>query len=160
MSFEFKCTTCGDVHKRMPSFGFDQPLGYFEVPEEQSDARCELGGDDCVIDAKWFFIRGCIEIPLHGEDEPFSWGVWVSVSKGSFDSWTAFFHQAERSHIGPFFGWLNASLKPYPDTLKLKTKVHLRDEGIRPYIEIEPTHHPLAVEQREDISVEWLISTR
>lgn len=52
-----------------------------------------------------------------------------------------------------FFGWLNAWLKPYPDTMNLKTRVHLRDHGTRPFIEIEPTDHPLEVEQRQGISV-------
>ncbi|HVZ38062.1 MAG TPA: DUF2199 domain-containing protein [Candidatus Kapabacteria bacterium] len=60
----------------------------------------------------------------------------------------------KRSHIGPFFGWLDAWLKPCPDTTNLKTMVHLRDDGIRPYILLEPTDHPLAVEQREGITVE------
>jgi hypothetical protein len=36
----------------------------------------------------------------------------------------------------------------------LKTKVHLRDKGIRPYIELEPTDHPLAIEQQEGITKE------
>jgi len=50
-------------------------------------------------------------------------------------------------------GWLNAELPLYPSTVNLKTKVHLRDDGVRPSIELEPTDHPLAVEQREGIPV-------
>jgi len=56
--------------------------------------------------------------------------------------------------VGPFFGWLNAWLKPYPETMNLKARVHLRDRGIRPSIELEPTDHPLALEQRNGISVD------
>jgi hypothetical protein len=41
----------------------------------------------------------------------------------------------------------------YPDTLLLKTHVHSR-VGMRPCIELEPTNHPLAVEQRVGISGE------
>jgi len=59
-----------------------------------------------------------------------------------------------RSHIGPFFGWLNAWLAPYPDTMNLKTMVKLRDNDIRPYIELEKTDHPLSIEQHNGISVE------
>jgi hypothetical protein len=32
--------------------------------------------------------------------------------------------------------------------------VHIRDNGIRPYIELQPTDHPLAIEQRNGITVE------
>ena len=60
----------------------------------------------------------------------------------------------ERSHIVPFFGWLCTSLPAYPETLHLKTMVHLRDYGIRPYVELEATDHPLAVEQRNGITME------
>ncbi len=70
--------------------------------------------------------------------------------------WLKCYKSEKRSHIGPFFGWLNAWLTPYPDTVNLKTMVHLRDNGIRPLIELEPTDHPLAVEQREGITVERL----
>ena len=42
----------------------------------------------------------------------------------------------------------------YPSTENLKTRVHLRDDGARPYIELEPTDHPLAVEQRNGITAD------
>ena len=44
-----------------------------------------------------------------------------------------FFHFQEllavtkRSHHGPFFGWLSSQIRIYPDTMNLKTQVHLRD---------------------------------
>lgn len=152
MEFEFRCATCGETHTGMPSFGADRPLSYYAIPEAERQKRCACGTDDCVIDGQWFFIRGCIEIPVADQDEPFVWGVWVSLSEASFRKWAACFADDTRSHIGPFFGWLDASLKPYPDTMNLKTKVHLRNGGIRPYIELEPTSHPLAVEQREGIT--------
>ncbi|WOB06853.1 DUF2199 domain-containing protein [Piscinibacter gummiphilus] len=154
MTFRFKCATCDEVHEGMPTFGAKAPLSYFEIPEEEREARCDLGSDDCVIDEKFFFVRGCIDIPVQGQADPFSWGVWVSLSRESHLKWIEYFGKEKRSHIGPFFGWLNAWLSPYPDTVNLKTRVHLRDDGIRPYIELEPTDHPLAVEQREGISVE------
>jgi hypothetical protein len=152
MEFQFKCVSCGQVHCGMPTFGAHAPLSYYEVPAAEREARCGLGTDECVIDEKWFFVRGCIEIPVHGETECFSWGVWVSLSEASFKQWSECFDAPKRSHIGPFFGWLNAWLKPYPDTINLKAKVCLRDNGIRPYIELEPTDHPLAIEQRDGIS--------
>ena len=110
-----------------------------------------------MIDRTSFFVRGCasIEIPVHGADEPLIWGVWVSLSEMSFKTWLKVFEQEHRSHVGPFFGWLNAWLKPYPDTANLKSRVHLRNHGLRPIIELEPTDtdHPLALEQRNGISV-------
>jgi hypothetical protein len=99
---------------------------------------------------------GCLDIPVHGEQEPFSWGVWVSLSETSFRRFSGSFHQAKRSHVGPFSGGWPPGWTGTPKVLNLKTRVHLRDDGIRPSIELEPTEHPLAIEQREGISVERL----
>jgi hypothetical protein len=154
MQFQFTCATCGKIHAGTPSFGAEAPLSYYEIPEQERESRCILGTDNCVIDAKWFFIRGCLEIPVHGHDEPLVWGVWISLSEKNYARWVEVFDQDERSHIGPFFGWLSASLNPYPETASLKTLVHLRDHGLRPTIEVEPTDHPLAIEQRNGITVD------
>ena len=154
MTFRFLCTSCGQIHEGMPSFGADAPLSYYAVPRSERAQRCQLGTDDCIVDGDHYYVRGCIELPVHGQSEPFAWGVWVSLSAQSFNAWSDCFHEAKRSHVGPFFGWLDAWLKPYPETMNLKTRVHLRDDGVRPYIELEPTDHPLAKEQREGISVE------
>lgn len=154
MTFEFHCKGCGQVHQGMPALDAAAPLSYYAVLNDEREARCQLDSDACIIDGPLYFVRGCLEIPVHGESGPFSWGVWVSLSEQSFGEWVECYESEKRSHIGPFFGWLNAALKPYPDTVNLKTRVHLRDGFIRPFIELEPTDHPLAVEQREGISVE------
>jgi hypothetical protein len=150
--FEFKCGTCGKFHQGIPSFGWDYPIQYLEIPEDQRDYRCRLGTDDCVIDEKNYFIRGCLDIHIHGEDEPFSWGVWISLSEKSYSIFSNTFLKANRSMTVPLFGWLCSYIWVYQKTLNLKAHAHLRDNGIRPYIELEPTDHPLAVEQRQGIS--------
>ncbi|MBO0759474.1 MAG: DUF2199 domain-containing protein [Bradyrhizobiaceae bacterium] len=154
MGFEFRCRTCGEIHVGTPGFAAAAPLTYYAIAETERPTRCKLCSDDCIIDDKWFFVRGCLEIPVHGADEPMIWGVWADVSEQSFLAWQKVSDQKRRSHVGPFLGWLNASLKSYPETLNLKTKVHLRDNGLRPWLELEPTDHPLAVEQRSGISID------
>ncbi len=153
MAFIFKCATCEEMHRGMPSFGAHEPAHYWSIPEAERAARCELTSDFARID-EHFFAHGCLEIPVHGTNEVFVWGVWVSLSEASAKQFLATYHDARRSHVGPFFGWLNSSLAPYPETMNLKTQLHLRNDGLRPYIEVEPTDHPLAVEQRNGISVE------
>lgn len=140
----------------MPTFGATAPLSYYTISEAEREHRCDLGSDDCVIDEKQFFVRGCLEIPVYGQSDPFVWGVWVSLSEANFRKWVQVIGEDRRSHVGPFFGWLDAWLKPYPDTTNLKTMVHLRDNGFRPYVELELSEHPLALEQQNGISVDRL----
>jgi hypothetical protein len=153
-AFRFKCVSCDEWHEGMPGFGADAPLFYYGVPVEERGSRCVLQSDTCVVDNAHFFVRGCLEIPVEGERDRFIWGVWVSLSKERFDEFVACFDAPKRSQIGPFFGWLSAELPLYPSTENLKTRVHLRDHGMRPFIELEPTDHPLAIEQRNGISVD------
>ena len=155
--FRFKCTACDQWHEGMPTCGADAPLYFYSIPAEERDRRCVLDTDTCVVDQEYFFVRGCLEIPVHGEAEPFVWGVWVSLSKNHFDQFIACFEASRRSHIGPFFGWLSAEFPFYPSVEKLKTLAHLRDNGLRPYIEVEPTDHPLAVEQRNGIDADKVV---
>ena len=152
--FRFKCTCCGEWHQSVPGYGADAPLFYSSVPSSERATRCVLDSDTCVIDQKFFFVRGCLAIPVQGQPDPFIWGVWVSLSKSSFHQFVESFDTAKWSHIGSFFGWLSAELPLYPSTENLKVRVHLRDDVVRPYIELEPTDHPLAVEQRCGITVE------
>ena len=39
------------------------------------------------------------------------------------------------------------------ETLNLKTEVHTEPVGTRPHVVLEPTDHPLSVEQRSGITV-------
>jgi hypothetical protein len=98
-----------------------------------------------------YFIRGLIEIPIIGTKQRFCYGVWTSLSVQSYQAATAAYR--DKVDGGPFFGWLSNRLPNYPDTLSLKTHVHVRAD-IRAAIELELTDHPLAVEQSEGITMD------
>ena len=134
-------------------FGTDMPYPYCTIPAGERSARCYLTSDLCVIDEEHFFMRGCLEIPVLDGPRPFVWGVWTSLSKGNFRRTVEMWEVEGRENEPPYFGWLSTSLPLYPETLNLKTHVRTRPLGQRPFIELEPTHHPLAVEQKEGITM-------
>lgn len=114
-----------------------------------------MTSDVCVVDDQHYFVRGVIEIPIIGfEEDRFRWGAWVSLSKKSYDEVIELWKVDPAGH-GPYFGWLDSALPLYsPTTLGLKTNVHLQANNLRPWIEVEPTDHPLALEQRNGITIE------
>jgi hypothetical protein len=154
MATSYHCNRCGQVHHGIPAYHADRPTQYWDVPEDKRAADVFLTSDSCVIADRFFFIRGCIDIPIIGTGENFTWGVWVSLKEENFFLWQDHYETAQRSQLGPFFGWLCTRLPVYPETLHLKTMAHLRDNGIRPYIEVERTEHPLAVEQHEGMTLD------
>lgn len=122
-------------------------------PSFEGDPNSMLSSDQCVIKNQHFFIRGLIEIPVIGSQDVFSWGAWISLSRDNFaralDVWNAEDRETEK----PYFGWLSTELALYSEgTTNLKTNAHTRPVGKRPFIELEPTDHPLAVEQRTGIT--------
>ena len=152
--FRFECAECGKMHEEIPMFGWDFPAQYLTVPEAERARRVSLAESTCVIDDEWFFIRGCIEIPVRGYREPLSYNVWLSVSRDNFARFSAVrsVHAAGDS----YFGWLCTAIPGYPDTQLLKTLVRVRSAPQRPSVQLEASDHPLAIEQREGIAV-WRV---
>lgn len=137
------------------AFAFEAPA--YWSPDLAGQPGNDLGSDLCVINGEHFFIRGNIEIPVLATGETFSWGVWASLSEASFLHTTEHWKLPGRETNPPYFGWLSSDLPFYePPTLDLKTHVHTRPLGERPAIELEPTDHPLAIDQHTGITSDRL----
>lgn len=154
--FAYTCTCCGERHEGSPSFSSMAPFHYDCVPAALRDRIATLTSDTCVLshdDGKVDrFIRVVLELPIHGAAEPFTWGVWVSLSEASFARYTAAFGDNDTGDV--YFGWFATRLPCYPDTINLKTHVHPRPGGQRPWLELDTTDHPLAVHQREGLTAD------
>lgn len=152
MTLSYRCSICAELHEDIPDIGADKPDHYFSVPDEERDKRIELTPDTCIIDHEDFFLRGVIEIPILDHPQTFGFGVWVSQKRENFYT---YLNNYDSSEIGPFFGWLCTRIAYYEvDTLTLKTSVHFRIGGQRPGIELEPTDHPLSMDQSNGITME------
>ena len=156
LRYAWTCSCCGRQFDELPlDWNAEAPLPYELIPESERQSRARLTGSFCTIDDNEFYIRGLIELAIIGRTERFAWGAWTSLSAASMATISQAWDKPDRA--GHFFGWLCTALPLYPETLKLKTRVHLRAPPIAPFIELEPTDHPLAVEQRRGISIERVI---
>jgi hypothetical protein len=150
----YVCRGCGQRHDGLP-FSYGAPAPAYWRGKLASDERSLLEDEICIIQAQHYFVRARLVIPVHDADDDFEWGVWVSLSRDNFrrmlDLWTT----PGREREPAYFGWLSTELPAYPvETLNLKTHVHTDEVGTRPHVLLEPTDHPLAVEQRTGITVE------
>jgi hypothetical protein len=151
--FRFQCSACGEMHEGSPSFGYSAPHYYDLLSDEDKKKLAILSEDFCAIkheEGKDCFIRTILEVPIHGADAGFLWGVWISVSETNFNKYRDNFrNDAYEDH---YFGWFSNRLPYYPDTLALKTRACVQPGGQRPGIELEPTNHPLSIDYRNGIS--------
>ncbi len=152
---KFTCSKCGDQHDLDElSFGIDYPLQW-TLLNEQEKSLSDLGSDQCVIQSSEgtsYYIRACLEIPVIGRQNAFVFGVWCSLSENSMHEMCDYWHDPIRVHKGPYFGWLCTIIPGYPDTAFMKTMVHQKAVGHRPFVVLEPTSHPLSLDQTNGIS--------
>jgi len=135
-------------------FGPNEPQHLGAIPLNERSGRVLMDEDLCIVDKSFFFIRGFIELPILGTSNKFSWLVWVSISEKTLNRASEVWETPGRESEPPYFGWLNTALPYSPSTVELKTNIHTQPVGIRPLIEVEPTNHPLSLEQRQGISRE------
>ena len=145
------CSKCGKTHEGTPGYSFKAPWPWYVTPEHLR-IGCSLSEQYCNLFDEDFFIRGCIEIPILGRNDPLIWGVWVSQCRDDFEKLKSLENDPARAGHPPRVGRLCSRIPVYPDTLLLKARVHLRALGMSPYFELEPTNHPIAVEQRTGIT--------
>lgn len=151
--FAFRCTSCGKVHEGSPSFGYPAPVHYSNLSDAEK-AKAKLTSDTCVIthgEGTDRFIRVVVEIPIHGATEPFTWGVWVSLSEANYNKYVEGWDNPDESDS--YFGWFCNRLPYYEDTTGLKTQVRPRKGGIRPCLEIERNGHLLAEHLHNGITI-------
>lgn len=152
--FAFQCSVCGETHEGSPSFSYDAPLNYLQLSEKEKQ-NAKLNSDVCIIkhgDGIDRFIRVVLEVPIHGVAESFMWGAWVSLSQESLERYLNTWDSPDESDS--YFGWLCNRLPYYPDTMSLKTTVHPRQGGLRPYLTLECNGHPLAEHLYEGITIQ------
>ena len=155
--FAFTCSTCGERHEGLMDLATSGPAPWVSSDETTRAKEFKKSDDLCVWNDEHYFVRGVLPIPVLGLDDCFCFGVWSSLSRENFRLYIDHWKDDKAHKLGPWFGWFSNSLKGYQETLNLKCQVHPQKDGQRPQIELEPTDHPLAVEQRDGITVERLL---
>ncbi len=155
MGATFLCSSCGDIHDGPPfSYELQAPDYWYQIPREQHERRSELTSDLCVVDNEFFFIKGNLWMPVVNNESLFNLTVWASLSRHNFERTIDLWEIAGREKEPPFFGWLSNEISLYPGTLNLKVSVQTSPVGERPSITLEPTDHPLSLEQQQGITLD------
>ena len=155
--FAFKCSKCDELHEGSPSFGFAEPAPYTWLSEKEREEWAELTDDLCVIarpEGKQYFVRAILEVPIHGVDQPFLWGIWVSASEASFHRYLDSYDKPPEDPI--FFGWLSNLIAVYPTQKSRPADVHIQADGTRPRVVLHRSDEEsdaLVVDQHEGISI-------
>ncbi|RQP25226.1 DUF2199 domain-containing protein [Piscinibacter terrae] len=156
--FSFKCSCCGEIHEGSPSYAFKSPDHYHGLTDEQKASMGHLSSDFCTIthdDGTDYFIRAILEVPIHGVEEPFLWGLWASLSEKSFKRYVETYDEPVAGDV--FFGWVCNAVPWYPPhASSLAANVVVQVGGQRPLLHLHQANgdaHPLILDQRHGITV-------
>jgi hypothetical protein len=157
--FGYFCSKCGVYHKQIPmAYGADAPYQYFLIPETEREERCDLTDDQCIIDNKFYFMRGGIQLIVEDNPDNFCWNVWVLIDKKDFERMNELWKDENRILEKPYAGKLATQLDLYPDTLDLPVYVISQKVGLIPMVELTECNHPLYLEQENSINMDRVIS--
>ena len=155
MDHAWTCRCCGKQFNTLQlDIAYYAPDHWVAIPE--AERRGQIDQDVCFLhhaDGMDIFLRSVIEITIIGFNDSFRWGTWVAITEESFRRALALWTAEVIEDEPPLGGWLGNRIDIYPDTINLATHVHLRAGKLRPAIELLATDHPLAIEQREGITL-------
>jgi hypothetical protein len=96
-----------------------------------------------------YFVRGLLELPIHGTSSYFGYGVWIETTQEAIERLGEIWHD-EDAHLTEH-GFLANELEPYPGSAGLT--VTLRTRKTLPAVVVDETH-ALTDDQRAGISDE------
>jgi hypothetical protein len=135
----------------MPAFMFDAPAAWDPEVHGRSE-RSALSSDQCVIEDEQWYLRGLLAIPVQ-DAEDVVFGVWLSVSEGTFERAIELWDDDRRRREPPYPGWLANTIPGYADdTVGLLARLKQREPGKRPLVQVDAsTEHELATDQSEGV---------
>lgn len=144
-------------HEPTPfTYGVQFPDLLVSLPQEEWDTRAMISEDLVVIDGEQFFIRGNLSIPIRDHEQSMNWGIWFSLSHGSFTQTVHAWETPGRENIvKPAFSWVSNNLPSYPSTREVMANVHMAPIGNIPHAVLnEEQDHPLSRDFHHGISME------
>lgn len=144
--YRWQCTCCGKAMVGLPmDLAYQRPDRWDDLGADQK-AQSLLQSDFCCIrpadGSEAYFIRALLPIPVVDFEAEFRFGVWVAVSRESFRIYADGF-KTDIYRQESCIGHIANAIPDVASSLGLETRVWFENGGLRPRLELPPSHHPL-----------------
>lgn len=106
VGIDYRCSACGREHHDTdggeaapwPALGFRRPDRYVALPRHRRRHHAAATNDLCWIAEGPIvrcFLRGCLSLPIIGEDITLEYGLWAEVSEEVFRDYQLHYEDAE-----------------------------------------------------------------
>jgi hypothetical protein len=88
----WRCHGCDNIHEGLMDIAAFAPDPWPGEERREENAALRFDGDFlsedfCIIGGRYFFVRGVLEIPVHGFAEKFGFGCWSTLSRENFEQY-------------------------------------------------------------------------
>lgn len=158
----WRCATCDEKHHGAFHLSAFAPYVWSGSEDYEPNHALRMAGDFlsedfCVIGGEHFFVRSVLDIPVHGLEAGFGFGIWSTLARTNFDKYVDGFDHSDYSDFGPWYGYFSNLIQGFGDVLNEPNWVHPQLDRQRPKIAIMDEDHPLAIAQRDGISPERVL---
>lgn len=152
---KYKCPKCGNEHDQLPAIGFNEPYYYRILSDLDKQEIAEISSDFCIIrhsEQTDRFIRAFLRIKINDACENLDYGVWVSVSKLTFNEYKSEFGDNQEGKS--YFGRVSNEIADYKEsTLGIHVNVETRSGGSRPELIPHESEHRLVSDWKKGITI-------
>lgn len=147
------CAVCGTEHdEEALELGYRRPDAVLAIDADARERDVFENDDICVIDARRFFLRATLPLPVDGRSGNYQIGVWVEVDSPTFDRVGKLWTDPGQAAEPPMSATLANEVRHHPDSLGQALLLQLTGPKTRPQVFVRNAAYSLGAEQRSGIS--------
>lgn len=162
VGIDYHCGVCGREHQGTdggeanpwPALSFRRPDRYVELPRHARRHHAEATDDLCwLADGTTVrcFLRGCLSVPILGEDITLEYGLWAEVTREVFLDYQL--HFEDPGDAATYMGTPANEIPGYEGTQSVPLQIECRPFPHRPQLRPDSLYgHPLVRDAHRGIS--------
>lgn len=150
----FVCGVCGQAHEGLShDFGWKLPDELWLLPEDVRQEKLDWSPDASYHEGRWF-VRGVLYVPINDTGRQWGWGIWAEIDDKVMG--VVYHNFTEDASDAPLqTGTIANKIPGFEDSVGQQINLRFRTADLRPlFFFPEDSQHPLAIEQREGVSLE------
>lgn len=162
VGIDYRCGVCGREHpgtdggeeNPWPALSFRRPDGYAALSRHGRRHHAAATDELCWIaegSRVRFFVRGCLSVPILGEDITLEYGLWAEVSHEVFEDYQLHYEDADGGET--YLGAPANEIPGYEGTEAVPLQIECRPFPHRPQLRPDSLYdHPLVRDVHRGIS--------
>jgi hypothetical protein len=149
-----KCSKCGTEHQPEDiELTYRRPDDIAAMGDEVRLKEVQENDDLCRTRSGRHFVRVVMPFPVEGWDHPYQIGLWVELSRASFERILELWSDPDQQSEPPFEAKIANSIWGQPASLGVKAELRLTGPQTRPAVYVSSeAHHGLHLEQCRGIT--------